>query len=145
MPRDYQLKKGVEPLPHAVYMQVKYIISDYNRLRHERLDILYGSPKPPDGMPKGADLSDPTGVRGARLADINKRLEAIEQSAIEIFKEMSDKVMEQFNPIEAYWSYDYFNYMHRRSGQGDQGPSRRTWNYFKAKLGHKVAEKLRIL
>ena len=145
MPRNYQLKKGVEPLPHAVYMQVKYIISDYNRLRHERLDILYGSPKPPDGMPRGVALTDPTGERGTRLAEINRRIEAIEQSAREISAELSGKVQRDFNPFEAYWSFDYFNYIYLRKRPDDIGPGERTWRRFKHKFGHKIAVKLKII
>ncbi|HCT63878.1 MAG TPA: hypothetical protein DIC60_01130 [Lachnospiraceae bacterium] len=142
--RNYQRKKNREPLPHAVYMQVRYKIIDYDRLKRERLCILHGSAAPPDGMPRGNKTSNPTEQKAIKLAYIDKELEAIEQSAIEIMGIMSNKVHDEFNSIKAYWSYDYFNYMHIRRSDTDNGPSRRTWNYFKDEFSKKIAERLKI-
>ena len=36
--------------------------------------ILHGSPGPPDGMPRGTELSDPTGIKGAKLGDLETDL-----------------------------------------------------------------------
>ena len=39
-----------------------------------RDSILYASPGPPDGMPRGTEVSDPTGRKGAKLGDLETDL-----------------------------------------------------------------------
>ena len=142
MPRNYQRKKS-EPLPQAIYMQIRYIIKDYDRLKHERLIALYGSPAPPDGMPRGTGVSNPTEDKAIRLALIDEQLKAIEQSEIEMLGRLSNRVYDEFNVIQAYWNYDYFNYMHIRKDDLDIGPSRRTWNRFKDVFSKEIAKRLK--
>ena len=141
--RNYQLKGECE-LPHNIYMQVQYIIKDYDRLKREKLNILCGSSPPSDGMPRSSDVGNPTEQKALRLASIENELRAIDQACAEMRGITSERTMEAFDPIKAYWSYNYFNYMHIRRGDADMGPSRRTWNRFKSRLSYRIAKNLNL-
>lgn len=144
--RNYQRKKtGEMYLPHNVYMQVQYKIKDYDRLKKERLDVLYGYGNKVDGMPRGNRIGRPTEESAIRLAYIDDQLAAIDQSAVEMRGRFSKRVYEDFDPIKAYWSYDYFNYIHIRNKESDEGPSRSTWNRFKCVFSSMIAQKLKII
>lgn len=145
MARNYQLKRNNRYyMPHDLYMRVQYIIKGYDRLKKDYMDILYSSPPPPDGMPRGNENGSPTERKALKLEQIGQELEAIDQSCVEIRGKYSGKTDEEFDPIKAYWSYDYFNYVHKRKNEGDLGPSRRTWNYYKAMLSGLIAQKLNL-
>lgn len=146
MARTYIRKTGpCAKVPKAIRIQIKYKLMDYDRLVKERFDIMHGSPPPPDGMPRGGGVGKPTEEKAVRLAMIDIELKAIDQSASEIRGEYDTKVHWDFNPIKAYWSYDYYNYMHIRKGGTDEGPSRRTWNRYKDYLTYKIAKKLKLI
>lgn len=146
MPRNYQLKKNNDYyMPHDLYMRVQYIIQGYNRLKREYIDILHSSPSAPDGMPRGSGgTSNPTLDKAIKLENISGELHALDQAIVEIRGIYSKKVIDEFDPIKAYWSYDYFNYIHIRKSVDDTGPSRRTWNYFKVLLSQKIAQKMKL-
>ena len=57
---------------------------------------------------------------------------------------MSKRIMDAFDPIKAYWSYNYFNYAHVRGAESDMGPSRRTWNRYKSRLSYRIAKNLNL-
>lgn len=143
MPRDYQRKKSPYLLPRDVYMQVKWILSGYDRLKRERADILWGSPSL-DGMPKGSRVSTPTEDKAVKLAYLQERMEAVEQSAVEIRGEYSHRTSEDFDPVKAFWSYDYFNVSFIRKHPDDMGPSERTWKRYKDYFASKVAKRAKI-
>ena len=103
-------------------MQVFYVIRDLPRLRA----ALYNE----------ADAH--------RLACARQTLAAVEQACQETRSEFGGKVYDAFQAIKAYESYDYFNYMFKRKSEDDEGPSKRTWNYYKSRLAKKIAEKLGI-
>lgn len=130
-------------IPHNIYMQIQYKLRDYDRLRQLRDELLYASAPPPDGIPRSKSLSDPTGTCAVRLALVNAQLHAIESSAYEVAKRYASKAHSGFEPIEAYHNYDYFCTMFL-TGR-DSAPSRRTWNYYKAALSQKIAEKLYLI
>ena len=70
-------------LPHNLYMQVIYLIRDYDRMKAEYESIVDESPQPPDGMPRTPGVSDPTSAKAIRLEELGKRIHAVE-SGIEI-------------------------------------------------------------
>ena len=145
MPREYQITKN-NPyyIPNDLYMQVKYKIKGYDRLKKDYLDTLYSSPPPPNGMPRSNAISNPTEQRAIKLAYLEDELRAVDQSIIELRGKYSGKTDEFFDVLKAYWSYDYYNYAHIRTNKDDDGPSRRTWNYFKSLLSYLIAKKLNL-
>jgi hypothetical protein len=117
-------------------------MQDYDRLKRDRLDIIYGS-KRFDGMPKGSDLGKPTELKAIQLAYIDARLDAIDQTCVLMRGWLGDKVNE-FDPVKAYWSFNYFNCQHKRKGENDDGPCRRTWHNYKDRFTEVIAGKLNI-
>lgn len=146
MPRNYQLKKNNDYyMPHDLYMRVQYIIKGYDRLKREYINIAHSYPSPSlSGMPRGTMVGNPTLDKVTKLESISGELHTIEQSIVEMRGLYSNRVQEDIDIIKAYWSYDYFNYIHTRNGLEDIGPSRRTWNYFKVLLSQKIAQKLKL-
>lgn len=127
-----------------IYDQVKGILRGYDRLRRKRTDLLHEACYQITGMPHGSGPGDPTAKRAIELSCIDERLAAIDQTCVEIRGWFGDSVQDGFDPIKAYWSYNYFNYQHERRGEKDDGPSKSTWNRYKHRLAAGVAEKLNI-
>ncbi len=140
--RDYH-RKGCA-IGRDVYYQVKGILMSYDRLKKDRLDILYGTQYVISGMPHGSGAGDPTSQKAAKLAAISETLHAIDQAAVLMRGERGDRVYEEFDPIKAYWNYDYFNCQHKRTKDSPNGPCRRTWNNYKDRLSEVIAEKMKI-
>lgn len=137
---------GCANLPHNLYMQIQYMLKDYDRLQKEREDLLYASPPPPDGMPHAEHTKgDPTGRRAIRLAAINAQLAAFDEAMAQVNERYQSRVHTRFDPLSAYWNYEYFNYVFLRRDAGDSGPSRRQWNYYKTLLSRLVAEQLHMV
>lgn len=131
-------------LPHGLYMQVLWKIRDYERLKRERLNVLYGSGGTADGMPRGSDVGQPTEQKALKLAYIDSQMAAVDEACTWIRGEYSGRVVEDFNPLDAFEDYGYFNYSYVRKGDDDLGPCIRTWKYFRARLCYKVAENLNM-
>lgn len=127
----------------GVYKQINGIMQDYDRLKKQRLDIIYGTGKS-DGMPRGSDVSMPTEQKAIQLSYIDSRLEAIDQTCVAMRGWFGDKVYEDFDPIKAYWSYEYFNYQHKRKEENDDGPVYRTWQRYKDRFTEFAANRLNI-
>lgn len=142
MAREYFPKYS--EVSHDVFDQIKAIMRGYDRLKRDRMDIIYGSNYQLHGMPTSGETGDPTSQKAVKLAYINARLEAIDQTAVLMRGLFGSTVYEDFDPIKAYWNYDYFNYQHIRSGVDDKGPAPRTWTRYKHKFAAGVAEKLNI-
>lgn len=137
---------GKADLPHNLYMQIQYMLKDYDRLQKERSDLLNASPPPPDGMPRSDNTkADPTGRRAVRLAFIDAQLAAFDAAMAQVQARYACRVHTRFDPLRAYWNYEYFNYVFLRKDGGDAGPSRRQWNYYKTLLSRAVAEQLHML
>lgn len=132
-------------LDKSLYRKIKYILADYDRMKRNRLDILYGSGGVSDGTPRGTSISKPTERRAERLAAIEDELWAIDQACILVRAVYSGKTCEDFDPLKAYWNYDYFNYAHKRTSKSPEGPVRRTWHRYKDFVTKTVAEKLNFL
>lgn len=141
--RDYH-RKSCE-ISRDIYYQVKGILMGYDRLRKERLDILYGAQFEISGMPGGGGTGNPTEQKAAKLAALDERLEAIDQAAVLMRGERGDRVYEGFDSIKAYWSYDYFNCQHKRTKESPNGPCRRTWNNYKDRFSAAIAQRLKII
>lgn len=133
-----------EDLPHDVYMQVRYIIKGYDRLRKKKAALLYGSPLPAEGMPRSGRTGNPTERSAVMLVQVGAQLAAIEQAVSVMRGQYSGKMEEDWNVLDAYWSYEYFNYKSLRYGEEDLGPCKRTWCYFKNRLSAEVAGQLHI-
>lgn len=140
--REYYPKYS--EVPKDVYEQVKALLRGYDRLKKERLDLVYGSKQPSDGMPRGSGISSPTEQKGIKLAYIDSRLEAIDQAAVLMRGRYDGKVYEDFDPVRAFWSYDYFNYQHIREDENDEGPVRKTWTRFRFSFAGIIAKRLNI-
>lgn len=130
---------------HNLIMQVRYKLKDYDRCKQEYENIIHSSHKPFDGLPRGTNISNPTEDKGLKLAKIGDELYAIDQAIILTKGEYSSKTDENFDPIKAYWSYDYFNYMHIRKSEDDNGPVYRTWIRYKESFSILIAGKLNLI
>jgi len=143
--RNYQRKKINEySMPHNLYMQIQYKIRDYDRLKREYLDILHSSPDPHEIYSKAAFKGSPTESKAIKLSCIDNSLKGIDQAIIEVRGIYSSITYEEFDPIKAYWSYDYYNYIHKRKNMDDIGPSRRTWNNYKTMFSKIIAQNLKL-
>lgn len=74
------------------FKKLEYHLFNYHEILNEindlRNDIIEASPKPPDGMPKGNNISDPTGSKAINLERVEgdiKWLTAIEE-LVEVYK-----------------------------------------------------------
>ena len=142
MAREY-FPKNCE-ISRGVYYQIKGLMMDLERLKKDKLDILYSAHYAITGMPHGSGVGDPTARKAERLAYIEDRLDAIGQASVLMRAERGNAVSEEFDPERAFWSYDYFNCQHKRTKESPNGPCRRTWNNFKYKFSAIVAENLNI-
>ena len=69
--RDYQRQKNNKYiLPRAQYHRTLWLIRDYYRLKEEAEYMIRASPDPPDGMPHGTGLSDPTADKAIQLSSL---------------------------------------------------------------------------
>jgi len=84
MAKEYQPKSN--KLLYPQYMRVIYAIRDYGRLKAEYESIAEASPDPPDGMPSGSKISDPTAEKAMRLEELGRQIRAIE-AGMEIIPE----------------------------------------------------------
>lgn len=139
--REYHRKRN--GISRGVYYQVKGLLMDYDRLKSDRLDIVYGANYRMTGMP-GGGTTDKTAQKAMRLAYIDSRLDAIAQASMLMLGERGARVMDGFDPMKAYWSYAYFNNQHIRTEKNPNGPCRRTWNNFKDRFSALIAEKLNL-
>jgi len=58
------------------------LVRDYERLKEQYHDILYESPPPPDGMPRGMRKTDQVERKALRRAVISTELQAVEQALV---------------------------------------------------------------
>lgn len=142
MAREYFPKYS--EITRDVYDQVKGVLRGYDRLKKKRLDLLYASCYQITGMPHSGGTGDKTGRKAVELAYIDERLDAIGQAAELMRGERGHRVELDFDPVKAFWSYDYFNCQHKRTAGKPNGPCRRTWNNYKYRFAAVLAEKLKI-
>lgn len=144
MPREYQLKRKN---PYRIensntYRETLYIIMDYRNLLEQRKQILSSSPAPPDGMPRGSGVSDPTFQKAAVLSVVETKLHAIEQTIFYLKGKYADTYSgEEFDAYESFLDYGVFCYFRSRPDR-DLAPSERTWRYYRSEFVWHVAKKL---
>lgn len=144
--KQYQRKrKNDYYLPHDVYMQVRYKLSGYERLKKERIEIYNASPPPPDGLPKGSQRSNPTQHKAILLANIDNEIKIIEQCCLEMKQVYAERILPGFDPLKAFRSYAYFNLMLIRADVDDEGPTKRAWSYYKSIFSYKMAHYLYLV
>lgn len=144
MPREYQIKRSN---PYHIenkntYRETLYIVKDYPNLLRQREQILYASPAPPDGMPRGSGISDPTFSKAAVLVTVETKLAAIEQTISILRGKYADTCTgEGFDAYEAFLDYAVFCYFRSRPKK-NEAPSVRTWRYYRSEFIWNVAKKL---
>lgn len=143
MPRNYQVKKN-NPywMPHNLHMQMVYLIDGYEELLEQKKEVLYGSNPPPDGQPKGNSVGNPTEKKGLVLAEINSKIDAIEQVMFDLRAKYANTCTgEPFKPLESFRNYGVFCYFQSKKGK-DKAPSPKTWRRYRSEFACKVAKKI---
>ncbi|MBO5163231.1 MAG: hypothetical protein J6B75_02130 [Ruminococcus sp.] len=126
--RDYQRKKNNSyKLPHNLYMRMLYLVRDYERIKSQRADILHSTPVN-DGQPH-TSLSNPTEIKGIKLAMLDNECSAIEKALDDIPQEYRKGIIDNI----CYGSpYPYTAH-------------RNTYSYWRTRLLNMVAKNLNIL
>lgn len=120
-------------LPHNVFMQMKYKISDYDRLVAQKELILSGKASPNMAY-FGATCgrkSDPTAGRALRLIKIDAELRILEDLRKRI-KHKLPRLGDDFEPFEAFLSQNYFE---KYAGSG----KKRQWEKFRKSVAASLA------
>ncbi|MBR7164501.1 MAG: hypothetical protein IKD21_05985 [Clostridia bacterium] len=116
--RHYVPKKNnPNVLPHNLYMQMLYLIRDYN----------------------SRTMKEQAAACGERLW----QWQAVCQSE-EVLKaeyEKRPESFEAFEPLRAFFDYAYFSYMYTRT-KGEMGAGKRSWNLYRCRFACMVAESL---
>ena len=150
MPRhygNYQPAADRDTMPHDVYMQVVYILKDYNRMLNERNNILHGTAAQ-DGTPRGPGVGDPTGSRAMRLAALSERVDGIDAAIHDMNALYNQKIKRDdiagFDSMAAFDDCWYFCYALQNPENGKE-PVQRTWKRFRRAFAHKIAENLKLI
>ncbi|MEG1136388.1 MAG: hypothetical protein RSD65_06275 [Anaerovoracaceae bacterium] len=122
--RDYTLKSY--GLTNEIANQVLWLVRDYKRMKTEYNNTIWDSPDPPDGQPRGNSIGDSTSRKAIKMAELFRKLEAIERSKLEI--------PEQYR--EGVWN----NLLYKTPYPA--GADRTTWWRQKTRFVHRVAEKM---
>ncbi|HIT19215.1 MAG TPA: hypothetical protein IAB57_06345 [Candidatus Fimivivens faecavium] len=107
--RDYQSRKNNPfSLPHNLYMRVLYQIRDYDRMKEERMEILY-STTARDGLPRGNGVRSDTEIRAIRLVKVEENCKAVELALGQIPEEYRKGVIDNICegapfPLDASYS-----------------------------------------
>ena len=125
--KEYQPKSN--KLPYSQYMRVIYAIRDYGRIKAEYEAIVESSPAPPDGMPGGSKVSDPTADKAIRLEDLGRQMREIEAGLNVIPEEYRRQI---YNNIVFRIPYDvsYTSYS--------------TYRYWKQKMIMTISREMRL-
>jgi hypothetical protein len=126
MPKEYQPKTKYS-LPHNEYMQMVYLVRDYDRMKTEYEMLIEESPPPPDGMPRGTKTGDPTSAKALRLSDLKRKITAVEEGLATVPEEYRKSV--------------YLNVAYRIPYDA-RYVSIRTYSYHKSKMMWTISRKL---
>lgn len=144
MPRNYQVKSEFK-LERNLYMQMFYMIRGYQELKSRRVRILYGSPPPPDGMPRGSGRGTPTEKKAVLLAGIDTQLSAIDDAIFALgYKYRRTCTGEPFDALGAFLDYGVFCY-YRSDPAKDLCPAKKTWSRYRSEFCYLVAENLNLV
>ena len=77
MPKEYQRTKN-NPywMPRHVYMQIVYLVRDYDRMKAEADEILYATPDIQTGSV--SEPGNPTENKALKIAEMTKKVDAID-------------------------------------------------------------------
>lgn len=141
--RNYIPKKNNPySMPHDTYMMMYYMIRSYRKISEQREMLLYGSPPPPNGMPRSGTTSDPTADKAVVLSTLGGQIHAVVQVVAELrAKYQNTCTGEPFDPYEAFMDYGVFCY-YRSSPNKDMSPSVRTWHRYRSEFAYNLAKKL---
>lgn len=128
MSKVYQ-PKTEKWIPHNLYMQIIYIIRDYDRLKASIDDKILESPPPPDGMPRGSGTGDPTANRARKLELLMEQIRGIENAIRCIPEEYRQPILDNIKNYTRFPDY----------------ADRKTWSRWKGALIRKVGENLNML
>jgi len=124
--RNYQpTKNNPYRLPHNLYMQMLYLVRDYDRLKAERTDILFSTPVH-DGTGHTSGISSPTENKAVRLVVLDMLCDKIQSVLDEIPEEYRQAIL---NNICYGSPYPYTAH-------------RNTYSYWRTKLLYSLAKKL---
>lgn len=141
--REYQVKKK-NPywMDREIYMQMFYLVRSYPKLAKKRQNILYASPPPPDGMPRGTSVGNPTEQKAIACEVISRQLSAIDQTIVQLNAKYEHTYTgEPFDALEAYYDYGVFCY-YRSKKCKDTAPTKRTWHTYRSEFLYSVAYRL---
>lgn len=116
-------------IEHNVYMQIIFIIRDYDRMIEEYRDLLEESPNPPDGQPRGSGTGDPTARKVFKAVNISDKIKAIDKAIEYTPKEYCDPILENIKTGKPF--PDYAN--------------RKTWTKWKGRFIRIVGENLYLI
>ena len=101
--RDYQRSKNNKYiLPTAVYHQTLWQIRDYYRLKAEADAILEASPAPPDGQPRGTDISDMVANKAERRENTLAKIKILDDNKMAIPEEYREGIWNNIQFGSAY-------------------------------------------
>lgn len=139
--RDYYPKQS--EIPRDIYEQVRGIIRGYDRLINDRYILQHGTAQKAEGG-RPSSPGAPTEDKAIRLAYLNDRIHAIDQAQMWMRGKLDGAVDYGFDPIRAFWDYNYYNAQHRRVKQNDNGPAPRTWKRYRIRFAAIVARNLKL-
>ncbi len=110
-------KKNPCALSHNLYMQMLYLIRDYDESRH-------------------GGKHSASGERLWQWQAVEKAKEILQTE----YKKRPDRVG-AFDPLQAFFDYAYFSCMFATKGR-EMGAGKRSWNLYRSRYAYLVAEQL---
>ena len=142
MPSEYMPRNDAYWMRHELYMMTKYLILDYPCIKQEYQNILHSSPQPPDGMPRGNGLNDPTLQKVEKLEILWIQIKAIDSTIFEMQNKYADTYTgEAFDAYGAFIDEGIFAYYRSKKG-GECAPHRETWRRYRHEFAHGVAKRM---
>lgn len=124
-----------EKLPHAVYMQMKYKISDYGRLLEQKDLILSGAASPNLSAVGGRSgkKSDPTAGRALRLIKIDAEINTLLRVKEGFERNFASAFKADFDAFSAFLDYEYF------AAACMKKVCKKSWSKYKEQLARRLA------
>lgn len=118
--KDY---RGKYKLAHDDYIATKRIVANYSNILDEYNSILHASASN-DGQPHGSGISDTTGQKAVKLAELSSKIIAVNRAIEKLPYEYRKPIFEHIaykKPYELYvsrstirrWQYRFIYYVYR--------------------------------
>lgn len=115
--------RGKYKLEHSQYIKTKQLIRSYPSIVEEYQEILHASPAN-DGQPHGKGISDTTGQKAIKLAELSKKIIAIERASEKIPQEYRRAIFNHIAFRKPYnlpanistirrWQYKFIFYVYK--------------------------------